>query len=79
MMGHVQVQLRNPRRQLDVPGPLSVSSLLQRLGLNREAVLVIVDGTLVPGDSTLADDAQVEVRPVVSGGADGGPGGGAGR
>jgi sulfur carrier protein len=64
----VKVLLRNPPRELEFPGPLSVARLLNQLELNRESVLVISDGTLVPGDAILPDDAAVEIRPVISGG-----------
>ena len=70
--------LRNPRRELDVTGPLGVQTLLDRLELNRESVLVIVDGTLVTGDAVLAEASTVEVRPVISGGAASGSGGSTG-
>ncbi len=62
------VHLRNPSRQITVDGPMSVVKLLKKLDLRRESVLVIRDGTLVPGDALLPDDAEVEVRPVISGG-----------
>lgn len=64
----MKVLLRNPRRELDVPGPLRVHALLERLDLNRESVLVIRGDTLVTGDAVLEDDDSVEVRPVISGG-----------
>jgi len=65
----VKVVLRNPRRELEVPGPLPVHVLLERLSLNRESVLVIRGDTLVTGDALLDDSDLVEVRPVTSGGA----------
>jgi sulfur carrier protein len=65
----VKVLLRNPRRELDVAGPMRVHALLDRLEINRESVLVVAGDTIVPGDALLADDAVVEIRPVISGGA----------
>lgn len=64
----VKVTLRNPRRELAVTAPISVPKLLKKLDLNRESVLVIRNGTLVPGDAVLADGDEVEIRPVISGG-----------
>jgi sulfur carrier protein len=68
-MGSVQVRLRNPNRTELVEGPVMVSVLLERLGINRESVLVIRNRELVPADTMLADDDEVEIRPVISGGS----------
>jgi sulfur carrier protein len=68
-MGGMKILLRNPKRELEVAGPLRVQALLAKLDLKREAVLVIVDGTLVTGDTVVAHSSEVEIRPVVSGGA----------
>ena len=65
----MKVNLRNPNRTLEFDGPLSIVALLQKLELNRESVLVIRGGTLVPGDALLEADDEVEIRPVISGGA----------
>ena len=64
----MRVLLRNPRRELEIDGPLRVHTLLERLQLNRESVLVIRGDTLVTGDALLEDGDDVEVRPVISGG-----------
>ncbi|MBN2622237.1 MAG: MoaD/ThiS family protein [Acidimicrobiales bacterium] len=65
----MRVLLRNPRRELELAGPLTVTKLLGRLDLNRESVLVVRGDTLVPGDTVLDDDDVVEIRPVISGGS----------
>lgn len=64
----MKVVLRNPRRELEIGGPMSVTKLLGRLELHRDAVLVIRGDTLVPGDALLRDDDVIEIRPVISGG-----------
>lgn len=68
-MGAVKVLLRNPRREVEFEGPISIVSVLGRLDLNRESVIVIRNDTLVPGDAMLDDTDVVEIRPVISGGA----------
>ena len=63
------VELRNPTRTVEMDGPMAVTALLARLGIPRETVLVIRDGTLVPGAAMLEASDRVEVRAVISGGA----------
>ncbi|HPB46958.1 MAG TPA: MoaD/ThiS family protein, partial [Microthrixaceae bacterium] len=64
----VKVTLRHPTREIEVSGPISVIKLLNRLEFNRESVLLVRNGELVPGDSMLDDDDVIEIRPVISGG-----------
>ena len=67
-LAEVKVVLRNPKRELDMPGPVRVSKLLEHLGVNPESVLVIRNDTLVTHDDRLDDPDVVEIRPVISGG-----------
>lgn len=64
----MKVRLHNPRRDLEIEGPITIINLLNKLDLNREAVLVVRDGELVPGDENLSDTDSIEIRPVISGG-----------
>ena len=48
---------------------MTVAALLTRLEIVPESVLVINGDTLVTHDTRLADNAEVEIRPVISGGA----------
>jgi len=65
----VKVTLRNPRRELEIAGPITVVALLAQLDLSPESVLVIVGDELVTHDCKLADNDEVEIRPVISGGS----------
>ena len=62
--------LRNPRREVEMPGPLTVAAMLEQLDVNPESVLVIQGDTLVTRDARLSDADVVEIRPVTSGGAE---------
>jgi sulfur carrier protein ThiS len=62
------VRLRQPRREITIEGARTVNQLLDELGMNRESLLVIRNGTLAPGDARLDDTDEIEVRPVISGG-----------
>ena len=67
----MKVVLRNPRREIDVAGPVRVHALLARLEMSREAHLVISNGTLVAGDDAAArrrlKSRSVPSSPVVPG------------
>lgn len=67
----MKVKLRNPDRVVEVSGPRNVVSLLQELQIVPESVLVIRDSTLLTRDEKLSEDDELEVRPVLSGGAAG--------
>jgi sulfur carrier protein len=65
----MKVKLRNPDRVVDVSGPKTVLQLLEQLAIIPESVLVIRDATLLTRDEALAEDDELEVRPVLSGGS----------
>ena len=65
----MKVKLRNPDRVVDVSGPKTVAALLAEIQIVPEAVLVIRDATLLTRDESVAESDELEVRPVLSGGA----------
>jgi tRNA-5-methyluridine54 2-sulfurtransferase len=71
--GTVRVRLHNPDRTVAAPAPCTVEQLLDHLDILPHTVLVIHRAQLVTADQYLPADAEVEVRPVVSGGSDGAP------
>jgi sulfur carrier protein ThiS len=65
----VKVRLRNPDREVEVVGGRPVRAVLDELGVNPDTVLVIRGGELVTRETRLDEGDEVEVRPVISGGA----------
>ncbi len=65
----MRVQLSHPERQVDVQGPKRVRELLRDLNLLAEAHLVIRGDELVTEDEVIKDSDEIEIRPVISGGA----------
>ena len=66
----MKVILRNPRREVDVAGNRRVKEILRELAIVPETVLVICGDDLVTADHVVRDDETIELRPVMSGGAE---------
>jgi sulfur carrier protein len=65
----VKVKLRNPDREVDVPGERPVRDVLAELGVNPDTVLVIRAGELLTRETRVGEADRLEVRPVISGGS----------
>jgi sulfur carrier protein len=65
----VRVRLRNPDRELEVVGGRPVRHVLQDLGIAADTVLVIRRGELITHDTKVVEADELEIRPVISGGA----------
>lgn len=58
-----------PSGRLDLEDGSDVESMLERLGIDSDLVmLVVIDGTLADLDSRLSDGMTVELIPPISGG-----------
>lgn len=66
----MKVVLRNPRREVEVPGGRRVKDVLKELDVIPETVLVIRGDTLITLDQVVGDQDIIELRPVMSGGSE---------
>ncbi len=64
----MKVVLRNPRREVEVPGPRRAKDVLKALEVVPETVLIIRGDELLTADAMLDDGDTIELRPVMSGG-----------
>ncbi len=65
----VKIKLRNPNREVEMPGRKRVKDVLRDLDILPGTVLVIRGAALLTGDEVVGDGDELEVRPVMSGGS----------
>jgi uncharacterized protein (TIGR00269 family) len=65
-----RVILRNPKREIHIDAPKRVKVLLRDLDIDPETVLVIRGEELLTREDLVAVDDEIEIRPVISGGAE---------
>ncbi len=64
-----RIVLRNPRREVTIDAPKRVKVVLRELDLDPDAVLVIRGEDLLTREDVIGSDDDIEIRPVISGGA----------
>jgi sulfur carrier protein len=65
----VKIKLRNPSREVELPGRKRVKDILRELDILPGTVLVIRGADLLTADEVVGDGDELEVRPVMSGGS----------
>jgi sulfur carrier protein ThiS len=55
-------------RELEIQESARVLELLEKLGINRETVVVFVDGRIAPEEGELRENSRVTILPIVTGG-----------
>ena len=65
----MKVRLRNPDREVLLEGGRQVGAVLDELGVAVDTVLVIRAGELITRETPDRDEDELEIRPVISGGA----------
>lgn len=63
------MRLRNPDREVQLEGGRPVGAVLDELGVAVDTVLVIRGGELITRETRVRDEDELEIRPVISGGA----------
>jgi len=66
----MKVRLRNPDREVEVAGGRKVRDVLGELAINPDTVLVIRERELLTREDRVTEDDAIEIRPVISGGAE---------
>ena len=66
----MKVRLRNPDREVEIAGGRKVHDVLGELDINPDTVLVIRERVLLTREDRVAEDDAIEIRPVISGGAE---------
>ncbi|HEX9409783.1 MAG TPA: MoaD/ThiS family protein, partial [Methylomirabilota bacterium] len=67
---NVKIKLRNPSREVELPGRKRVKEVLKELDILPGTVLVIRGSDLLTADEVVGEGDELEVRPVMSGGSD---------
>ena len=65
----MKIKLRNPSREVELPGRKRVKDMLRELDILPSTVLVIRGSDLLTADEVVGDEDVLEVRPVMSGGS----------
>src|SRR5687767_3698627 len=64
-----RVVLRNPKREVEIEAPKRVKVVLRELEIDPETVLVIRGDELLTREDLVEASDEIEIRPVISGGA----------
>lgn len=64
----IRVKLVQQKKELQVPGPTTVTKILDEIGVKKTSTVVVCDRVILTPDKTIEDGTVVEVISVVSGG-----------
>jgi sulfur carrier protein ThiS len=62
------IKLKYRKQEWELEGKFTVRQVIEKVGLNSEAVLAVRDGELITEDTQLQDGDQVRLVAVISGG-----------